>query len=319
MTDVPATGQPVRDPDPDEVTRGYAAIAERFVAWARTEDAIRAAIIIGSRARDDHAADVWADLDIIVVANDPGRYVRDPAWAEQIGEPWIAFVEETPDGTALERRILFADGLDVDFAFVDAARVLDGSRVAMARAVLSRGMRVLLDRDGLIDRIGIPSVPALPEPPDAETVRQVVSDFWYHAVWTAKHLRRGELWWAKSGCDGHLKELLRIALEWSAAVHGRDHWFRGRFFEEWVDPAILSRLDAAFARYNEADIWRALLVTMDLFTEVAPASARALGLPYPADAEVRARQLVEAYVRSPGGDMPFAQRTNDTGPGRTGW
>jgi hypothetical protein len=25
----------------------------------------------------------------------------------------------------------------------------------------------------------------------------VVSDFWYHALWSAKHLRQGELWWAK--------------------------------------------------------------------------------------------------------------------------
>ena len=299
-----ATGRAVphleRDPDPDAIARGYEAIIKQFVSWATTQDEIRAAIVVGSRARDDHPADAWADLDIIVVAHEPGRYVRDPAWAERIGTPWIAFIEETPDGTALERRVLFAGGLDVDFAFIDATRVLDGGAVAMARAVFSRGMRVLLDRDGLIDRIGVPSAPAAPEPPDAETVRQVVSDFWYHAVWTAKHLRRGELWWAKSGCDGRLKELLRIALEWSAAVRGRDHWFRGRFFEEWVDPAIRSRLESAFARYDEADIWRALLVTMDLFTEVAPAAAQALGLPYPAEAELRARQVVESLTPSPG-------------------
>ena len=31
------------DPDPDAVKRGFATISERFVAWARTEDAIRAA------------------------------------------------------------------------------------------------------------------------------------------------------------------------------------------------------------------------------------------------------------------------------------
>jgi aminoglycoside 6-adenylyltransferase len=35
----------------------YDRITERFVEWARAEDAIRAAVVIGSRAREDHPAD----------------------------------------------------------------------------------------------------------------------------------------------------------------------------------------------------------------------------------------------------------------------
>jgi len=41
-------------------------ISERFVAWAVGEDAIRAAVLFGSRVREDHPADEWADLDILV-------------------------------------------------------------------------------------------------------------------------------------------------------------------------------------------------------------------------------------------------------------
>jgi len=53
-------------PDPGWDSRGYDRISERFVAWAVGEDAIRAAVMFGSRVREDHPADEWADLDILV-------------------------------------------------------------------------------------------------------------------------------------------------------------------------------------------------------------------------------------------------------------
>ena len=296
-----ADGQQLhRDPDPGEVARGYEAIIERFVAWANAEERIRAAAVIGSRARADHAADVWADLDIVVLATAPEQYARGADWPARLGEPWIAFVESTPGGEALERRVLFAGGLDVDFAFFDVRRAHEAAFIDVARTVISRGKRILVDKDGVLARLEAtsPREPSAADAAitDAETVLQVASDFWYHAVWTAKHLRRGELWWAKGGCDGRLKELLRIALEWDARTQGRDAWFRGRFLEEWADPAAVGRLSRAFARYDEREIWRALAVTMDLFADVARRATERLGLPYPADAETRARELVGSYA-----------------------
>ena len=128
-------------------------------------------------------------------------------------------------------------------------------------------------------------------PPDAAAFEQVVSDFWYHAVWTAKHLRRGELWWAKLGCDSRMKDRLRQVLEWEAAAAGRDPWFRGRFFEEWADPVILRGLRTAFARYDEDEVWAALAATMDLFGEVSRRTAAALGMSCPPAVEEHARAL----------------------------
>ena len=43
----------------------YKRLIKRFVKWAKTETNIRAAIIIGSRARVDHPADDWSDLDLL--------------------------------------------------------------------------------------------------------------------------------------------------------------------------------------------------------------------------------------------------------------
>ena len=291
---------------PQEVARAYDGIIERFVAWAHSEDAIRAAAVIGSRARTDHPADEWADLDILIWSTDPARYLASDAWAAGLGEPWITFTEDSPDPRVRERRVLFAGGLDVDFAFLapDAAARPGESLAEIALVIFGRGARVLLDRDGVVAEMLAAIPPAVPAPtPDAAAFDQVASDFWYHAVWTAKHLRRGELWWAKGACDGHLKGLLRVVLEWDAASHGRDPWFRGRYLEEWADPAVVQGLGLAFARYDEGEIWAALEVTMNLFSRIARQLATTLALRYPERAEDRARELVLEYAATRDGGL----------------
>lgn len=276
----------------------YEAIAERFVAWASTEDAVRAAVVIGSRARSDHPADEWADLDIVVLTEASSDYVRDPSWIGSIGDAWISFIEPTAGGHGSERRVLFAGGVDVDFAFI-AVHEIEALALADPRAAgtaFGRGFRILLDKDGVAARL-LGATPVSPAQsavmPDAATFEQAACDFWYHAVWTAKHLRRGELWWAKLACDTHMKELLRRVLEWEAVAAGRDPWFRGRFFEEWADPVLLRDLRSAFARYDEDEVWAALATTMDLFGAASRRTAEALGVPCPPRVEERARELVE--------------------------
>jgi len=309
-----------------EVARAYEVIVERFVAWAGGQTAIRAAVVIGSRARTDHPADEWADLDILILSSDRRRYLDDPEWTAELGEPWITFVEDSPDPRVRERRVLFAGGLDVDFAFIDDADAgtTDSSLADVANLVFGRGFRVLLDRDGATSTMlaGLPPASKVPppEPADAASFDRVTADFWYHAVWTAKHLRRGELWWAKGSCDAHLKGLLLTVLEWEATIAGRDAWFRGRYLEEWADPPTVRGLRRAFARYDEDDLWSALVVSMDLFSGVARRVAAGLGLAYPDLAEARARRLVRQYEagRSRGAPHPGKHRKSQPAVGRSG-
>jgi aminoglycoside 6-adenylyltransferase len=118
--------------------------------------------------------------------------------------------------------VLFAGGLDVDLAFIDPAAgdAADPGLADVVGLVFGRGARVLLDRDGEVTTMLAALSPAEAAPrrtlPDAAGFNQLTADFWYHAVWTAKHLRRGELWWAKGSCDGHMKGLLLSVLEWDA-------------------------------------------------------------------------------------------------------
>jgi aminoglycoside 6-adenylyltransferase len=287
------------------MSAAYDRLIARLTAWAEGEENIRAALIIGSRARRDHPADEWSDLDVILLARDPERYRATGAWIEEIGEPWLTFVERTPDG-GHERRVLYAGGLDVDLV-PDAAegseRALDeGDLPPMFRDMLRRGVRFLVDKDGLADRLPVlaPEPPAW-EPPDEAAFLNLTHDLWFHAVWTAKKLRRGELWMAHSCCDSYMKRRLLQMLAWHARASGdpaRDTWMQGRFLEEWADPRAVAALGQAFARHDAEDVWRALHATMDLLAWLGRETAAALGFAYPAEGEAHARQVVaELYAR----------------------
>jgi aminoglycoside 6-adenylyltransferase len=284
----------------DQIAQAYERLIANFVPWARGREEIRSAAVIGSRARGaNHPADEFSDLDIILVATDPQPYIATGGWVEAMGAPWLAFVEGTPDGRLSERRVLFEGGLDVDFVFMAVGPVREMLKTGVdpdLADMIRRGARILVDKDGLAAQI-ITATPATqpPRAPSEADFLQVANDFWYHTLWTAKHLRRGELWWAKGCCDGYLKALLLRMLEWHArATQGPEHdtWMRGRFLEEWADPRAVMELRQAFARYDTDEIWRALAATMDLFRWVSVEAAGRWGYAYPTFGAERATELV---------------------------
>jgi aminoglycoside 6-adenylyltransferase len=285
----------------DKAAAAYERLIEKFLDWARSDDNIRAAVVIGSRARTDHPADEWSDLDLLVVAEDTKLLLEGSDWIRVVGTPWITFVEQTPDG-GFERRVLFKGGLDVDFAAEaaeDIRQMAGGPIPPFFADVIRRGVKVILDKDGMLEKIRT-TTPESRAPSQAESeFLNLVNNFWYHTVWTGKHLRRGELWWAITCCNMHLKNLLRQMLEWNArATRGGvvDTWMRGRFLEEWADPKALAALPLVFTRYDEEDVWQALRATMELFHWLAVEAADSLKYPYPSSGEERARELVEGMV-----------------------
>jgi aminoglycoside 6-adenylyltransferase len=284
----------------ENVAAAYEQLIDQFVQWADTEANIRAAIIIGSRARDDHPADEWSDLDVLIFANDPDPYWKTSDWLQNIGNLWLTFVEPTPDGRGFERRVLFEGGLDVDFApntVAELQGMLDQGFPPDVADIVHRGVRIILDKDGLIERTqGIKIDPPTYKHPSEGEFLNLVNDFWYHTVWTGKHLRRGELWWAKSGCDVYLKYLLRQMMEWHTRISKGNHvdtWMRGRFLEEWADSRAIASLPSVFAHYDEEDIWRALMATMELFHWLAVETSDLLAYSYPSAGEEHAMELVQ--------------------------
>ena len=52
----------------------YEQLEQNCIAWAQAQPDIRAAIVVGSRARLDHPADEWSDLGLILFTTTPAAY-----------------------------------------------------------------------------------------------------------------------------------------------------------------------------------------------------------------------------------------------------
>jgi len=124
-----------------------------------------------------------------------------------------------------------------------------------------------------------------------------VNDFWFHSVWTAKKLKRGELWTAKFCLDSYMKwKLLSIIEFYSHVKHGLEYktWYGGRFIEEWSEKWIIDELSFCFSHYNSEDVKTALLATMRLFRSLAVEIANKLNYLYPKKAD----EYASAWVMS---------------------
>ena len=124
----------------------------------------------------------------------------------------------------------------------------------------------------------------------------MVNDFFFHTVWAAKKILRGELWTAKMCIDAYLKNyLLKIIEMYSASKNDVDVWHTGRFLDRWAEKDILKNLEKCFAHYDKEDMMTALLATEELFSRLACQTAGLKGYQYPQKAENYAKELLKGY------------------------
>jgi aminoglycoside 6-adenylyltransferase len=248
---------------------------ERVRAWAEVRPDVGAALLIGSAARSATPADEWSDVDIALFVDDPAPYLQDAAWLDGFGTPLLTFVEPTPVGGSLERRVLFEDGLEADFSLFPVATLEQVRFDAGADETLRRGVRVLVDRVGLATLL---ERPAAAPPADGVPLAQLANDVWYHAVWAAKKLRRGEVWVARSCVDCYL----HARLVEMAGLHARaldptaDTWHEGRFLERWADERVVDALWDSLSRDRD-DVAGAIRRSVELFDRLGDETARRLG------------------------------------------
>ena len=275
-------------------------LQNHILAWAEQRDDLRAVVLVGSYARQDHPADTWADLDLILFTRDTSRYATPDGWPEALGgDQWVIVSFERSDGLP-EYLILFDGGLKVDFAFYPLDEVQRITAADPAPDWLQRGYRVLLDKDGMT----LPPAPftaPVPPRPSAEAFRAVVHTFWYRVYHVGIALRRGDLWRAKLR-DHAQKAALLTMLEWhTRASRGweTDTWMEGRFLAEWTDPDTWAALHEVFGHFDAADSWRALWASVALFRRLATDTAGLLGFIYPAALDEQISGFVETLDDTP--------------------
>ena len=279
-------------------TTVYTDLEQAFAAWALTQPSIMAVVVVGSRARSDHPADEWSDLDLVVFASDATSYLRDSTWLNTFGTI-IAALADSFGQNDREWVAQYEDGRKLDAAFLTIDPAAASSLQAMLDAfpypvVLQRGVRVLVDKTGTLTELRLPRIDA-PRPPAPAEVTALIHRMWLDAIKAAKFIRRRDVWRAKQLCDGVMKQHLLTMLEWQAAAlqDQRDIWYGGRFLNEWADSQAMADLPNTFAAYTAADLGRALFATLQLFRSLAQEVTQRLGYAYPDETD----QVVDRHIR----------------------
>jgi aminoglycoside 6-adenylyltransferase len=260
----------------------YAELERDFAAWAQAQPDLRAAMVVGSRARIDPPADEWSDLDLIVFTTDMEKYAADRRWLDQFGAVTIAVLEHSRRGDA-EWLIVYENGgkFDVLLAPVNATGPIDTTPYDI---VLIYGARVLFDKSDPANPVKIDVHVPIALPTAAE-FSEALNVAWLTALRAAKFIARGDLWRAKFACDDQLKAQLLTMLEWHtlAGDAPRRVWHDGRNLTQWADRRAVMALPGSFAAYDATDLRRALFATLDVYRRLAIETAQRLGLEFPSD------------------------------------
>jgi len=265
----------------------------RLQRWAEGDPNVRLALLVGSQARTDTPADSFSDIDLALFASEPGRILREVDWIAQLGPYWTSHLEENALGTGEERRVLFEDGQDVDFAVFPVEFLASLVTDPRAVAVLRRGFRTLVNKDSL--PLSTPRGEPRPSLPSPSEFANLVNDYWFHLVWTAKKLRRGELLTALEANNGCLRAMLVRIVRWHALARGppgQDVWHGARFFERWADPRATRAFPETVARYDARSIARSLRASRVLLGWLSDELSESLAFPSP----IRDRTGLSAYL-----------------------
>lgn len=270
----------------------YSCFEQRFTSWALGISDIRAVFIIGSRARSNHPADIWSDMDMVIYARNPEQYLMDSAWVQNLGNVISSFVFKTA-GDDSERLTLFEGGWQVDFVIHSFE---DLSNIATTKTIpdnFYRGVKVIIDKDDLSKNI-LPKEFAAPEHKSMTETQFLtnVQMFWFTAMYIAKQILRNELWVVKER-DNDLKRLLLQMIVWHEKIlngNSYDTWHAGRFIYEWVSPITYKELFKTFGHFDKIDSWNALLTSISLFKTLSHEISKRTNITY--------KQELEDYVYS---------------------
>jgi aminoglycoside 6-adenylyltransferase len=318
--------EPVAISDKSSAAERIGEYLERFVERCKAEHAVHGVLQLGS-AVDPGAVDALSDLDLMVITTSPRR-LSSPAWLESVDpSAFFSWTYQSPIGGQRIGQAIYDGPLVVDLAFVSSFQAfLLGTAVsglsrrpALRRrvplwalsqigawlAIVDRGTKVLFDRAGLARRIATSTAQSTREPPAEEVYLNTVYSALGLLLWESKQLVRGELWMGLETVDYQVKQCLLTMMEWhSLAVNPElgDTWYGGRHIEDWADHRWLPPLRQARSRFDLAEAWDALFVTLGLFSDVASETGRLLGYNYPSGDELRVRGWIEARQGASRGD-----------------
>jgi hypothetical protein len=118
----------------------------QFTEWAARHEDILAVVLVGSFARGTARAD--SDIDLVLICDDPQRYLKDEQWLTNFGT--VTGVQDEDWGLVQSKRVFYEDVGEVEFGLTTAQWVATDPVDAGTRRVIADGARILTDRTGMM-------------------------------------------------------------------------------------------------------------------------------------------------------------------------
>jgi len=122
-------------------------LVKAVASWAENHVDIVSVALVGSHARGNARVD--SDVDLVLQCASPARYLGDLSWISEFGVAKDVSVEDY--GVVQSVRVFYEDGPEVEYGITSsewATLPLDEGTLK----VLRDGVKVLLDRDGSLNR-----------------------------------------------------------------------------------------------------------------------------------------------------------------------
>ncbi len=236
-------------------------ILDDVVTWASADDNVRLVVLTGSIAGVGDSADSMSDLDIEMYVRDPAPLLGRRDWYKRFGRVLVVEELEDPDWHPT-RLIYYVDG-KIDFMIAPVEAVMRGIGY-------TRVYRVLIDKDALSESLHTDPDPAA-RPATAGELEKCINWFYAAALVWAKAIARDEPWSAKVREWDANNQLLHM-IEWDhKARYGREYdtWHLGVHMRAWMDPEIVSALEACWADFSSQSMRSALSASVALFDRVS--------------------------------------------------
>ena len=273
-----------------------AADLERFTAWARDQDLVRALIITSTHAVPNARLDVLSDYDLILILTDIRPFHESRDWLNAFGTV-LAFyrdpIANEDDFETTGNIVQFEGGLKIDFTLIPVGLFQQIAAAPQLPDEYDAGYRVLLDKDGLTDTLKPPSYQGyVPKPPTESEYLENIEVAFIDAAYVAKYLWRDDVIAAKEVLDHYFKqEHLIPMLIWRAEI---DHGWTvkpgplGRGLQRWLRPDLWAELTNTYADADVDANWDALFKSLALMKRVALEVGTHFGYAYPEEMERRA-------------------------------
>lgn len=281
-------------------------IRERIVEWARSEPAVRALALVGSRGRGV-GVDRLSDYDLVLFVRDVSAFTSSEGWLRSFGRVLVMLPEsyELMGRTVPTRLVQYGEGPKVDFTICDVTPLRELAGAERLPEVLDAGYEMLVDKDGWGARLAAPSGRAGGDhrPTEAE-FRQVVNEFWWEAAYVARNLARGEMVPALYSRECVMRfHCLVPMLEWWAHLSGRGGppGPHGRGLSRRLEGEEWERFSETVSGAGVEGGWNALWAMTDYFMDLTGRVARAAGFDAQDDVSEAVRAFLEG-IRAGGGE-----------------